>query len=166
MSGFEIAGVVLGALPLLISAAEHYQSSLDPAIAFFKWKDELKKALRELWLQHSSFQLTLQNLLREVASPEETHSMLLERRLNGAYKVYLYTMQEMESCLRTLAGHLGLSRQKVFTGLKQMASLHLHVPRSRRSAQPYNKSKTMQLVYIRNSQELGPALHEALTKST
>ncbi|KAF5020851.1 hypothetical protein F66182_7106 [Fusarium sp. NRRL 66182] len=126
MSGFEIAGIVLGSLPLLISAAEHYQSGLDPAIAFFKWKDELKKALRELWLQHSSFQLTLRNILKEVASPSETDEMLLdfqhelwrsselaerlEHRLNAAYRVYIYMMKEMESCMRTLARHLDIDR--------------------------------------------------------
>jgi hypothetical protein len=68
-----------------------------------------------------------------VASPSETDEMLsdfqhelwksselatrLERRLNVAYKVYIYMMQEMESCLRTLAGHLDIDRKKVYCSL-------------------------------------------------
>lgn len=34
MSGVEIAGLVLGAIPLVIAALEHYEDALDPTIAF------------------------------------------------------------------------------------------------------------------------------------
>jgi len=49
MSGIEIAGLVLGAIPLVISALEHYENSLDPTIAFIRWNRELSTAIQKLW---------------------------------------------------------------------------------------------------------------------
>ena len=49
MSGIEIAGLVLGALPLVISALEHYEGALDSTYAFFRWRGELSVAIRKLW---------------------------------------------------------------------------------------------------------------------
>ncbi|CAM1509046.1 Fc.00g027850.m01.CDS01 [Cosmosporella sp. VM-42] len=127
MSGFEIAGLVLGALPLLISAIEHYDSTLDRLTAFFKWEDELKKFLRELWVQYTSLEMTLRGLLKEVASPVEAEEMMLdfrhdlwssrelaeslEDKLKAAYGVYVYTIKEMESYMVILANHLDIDRQ-------------------------------------------------------
>lgn len=49
MSGIEVAGVILGALPLIIPALENYNGSLEATVAFFKWKGQLSAALRSLW---------------------------------------------------------------------------------------------------------------------
>lgn len=129
MSGIEVAGLVLGALPLLISAIEYYEASLDRATAFFKWKDELDKAMRELWIQRSYFELTLGNLLQGVASPLEVQSMMfdfkndlwkspeladsLRNKLQAAYSVYIYTIREMEGYMVALAKNLNIDRQEV-----------------------------------------------------
>ncbi len=129
MSGFEIAGVVLGALPLLISAMEHYESSLDRLVAFFKWKDELNKAMRELWIQHSYYEMTLRNLLMGVVDDAELDEMMsrpesplwkspgldekLRQKLGAAYRVYGYTIQNMGSHMKTLARHLDIDRTHV-----------------------------------------------------
>lgn len=45
MSSIEIAGLVLGALPLLISALEHYKDITDPVKVFFRFKGELDRAI-------------------------------------------------------------------------------------------------------------------------
>lgn len=49
MSGVEIAGLVLGAIPLVIAALEHYEDALDPTIAFLMWNRELSAAIQNLW---------------------------------------------------------------------------------------------------------------------
>jgi len=49
MSGSEIAGLLLGAIPLIVSALEHYELALDPTIAFIKWNRELSAAIQKLW---------------------------------------------------------------------------------------------------------------------
>ncbi|KAF5570496.1 hypothetical protein FPHYL_1172 [Fusarium phyllophilum] len=126
MSGFEIAGIVLGSIPLLISAIEHYSDSLDRATAFFKWKDGLNSALREFWYQHSSFELTLRNILKDVASPSEIEEMIgdphhelwksrdlsqaLQEMLKFAYRPYISTIKDMHACMRRLASHLDIDR--------------------------------------------------------
>ncbi|KAF5651814.1 hypothetical protein F25303_3856 [Fusarium sp. NRRL 25303] len=126
MSGFEIAGIVLGSIPLLISAIEHYSDSLDRATAFFKWKDGLDSALREFWYQHSSFELTLRNILKDVASPSEIEEMMrdphhelwksrdlsqaLQEMLKFAYRPYISTIKDMHACMKRLANHLDIDR--------------------------------------------------------
>ncbi|KAK1750544.1 hypothetical protein QBC47DRAFT_118880 [Echria macrotheca] len=128
MSGFEIAGVVLGALPLVISAIEHYESSLDRVTVFFKWQDELDKTLRELWIQHSSYEMTLRNILSGIVCDEYLETMMarydsplwkdaevhdeLRRKLGAAYNVYDYTIREMAGYMTTLASHLDIDRKK------------------------------------------------------
>ncbi|KAF4494553.1 hypothetical protein FAGAP_9314 [Fusarium agapanthi] len=124
--GFEIAGIVLGSIPLLISAIEHYSDSLDRATGFFKWKDGLNSALREFWYQHSSFELTLRKILKDVASPPEIEEMIsdphhelwksrdlsqaLQQMLKFAYRPYISTIKDMHECMKRLAGHLDIDR--------------------------------------------------------
>ena len=129
MSGFEIAGLVLGALPLVISALEQYESSLDAVKAFFQWRDILEKAIRELWVQHTSFEMTLRSLLVDLTSEAELDELLsqpesplwqspalnhdLRERLGAAYDVYNYTIEQIGGYVRTLARHLDIDRVAV-----------------------------------------------------
>jgi len=131
MSGIEVAGLVLGSLPLIISALEHYESSLDRALAFFKWKGELDKAMRELWIQHSSYEMTLRSLLVGVVEDGDLEEMLvqphsplwkrpevtdgLQYKLGAAYRVYEYTVLEMGGYMKTLASHLDIAGAKPTT---------------------------------------------------
>jgi hypothetical protein len=52
----EIAGLVLGAVPLLISALEHYEDFVEPTVAFFKWKGQLSQATRRLQMGHTVYE--------------------------------------------------------------------------------------------------------------
>jgi hypothetical protein len=49
MSGIEVAGLILGALPLIIAALENYSGGLEATVAFFRWKGQLTAALQSLW---------------------------------------------------------------------------------------------------------------------
>ncbi|KAG5793003.1 hypothetical protein H9Q69_007922 [Fusarium xylarioides] len=105
---------------------EHYSDSLDRATAFFKWKDGLNSTLREFWYQHSSFELTLRNMLKDVASPSEIEEMIgdphhelwksrdlsqaLQKMLKFAYKPYIFTIKDMHGYMKRLAGHLDIDR--------------------------------------------------------
>lgn len=129
MSGIEVAGLVLGAIPLIISAIEHYESSLDRAKVFFKWQDVLEKARRDLWVQYSSYEMTLRILLVDLANEAELEELLsepqstlwdnpeliqgLRDKLGETYQVYVYTIKQMESCVKTLARHLDIDRRDV-----------------------------------------------------
>ena len=66
MSGFEIVGVVLAVLPLLISAVENYQSGLNPLKTLLypsKHRIELHSLKRKLRVQRDLFENSLTTLL-------------------------------------------------------------------------------------------------------
>ena len=64
MSGFEVAGVVHAAIPLVISSLEHYRSGKGAASAFVKWHGHLDKLIFRLKLQQTLFYLDTLDLLR------------------------------------------------------------------------------------------------------
>ncbi|KAM7185321.1 hypothetical protein V8F20_011854 [Naviculisporaceae sp. PSN 640] len=63
MSAFEIAGVVLGSLPLLISALEHYGDGVRTLKKWTKYEDELKSVIRNLETERTRLQNTCEKLL-------------------------------------------------------------------------------------------------------
>lgn len=126
MSGIEITGLLLGSLPLLISAIEHYNDGLAPAKAFWKWGDQLSHFTRELWYQHTSYELTVRVLLSPITTDAELDEMMsdpesklwksgrmgaqLHEKLGPAYKAYLYTIKEIEEILKSIANNLDIDR--------------------------------------------------------
>jgi len=61
MSGFEIAGIVLGSLPLFISALEDYREGLQPLKAFVNWNSDLPKVIRRLRTQQVLYEAALKS---------------------------------------------------------------------------------------------------------
>lgn len=76
MSGFEAAGIVLGSIPLIISALEHYQSGLQK---FSIWRN-YTKVLADLEIQleteHSVLQNTCESLLSGMVSSRTSEAMI------------------------------------------------------------------------------------------
>lgn len=56
MSGVEIAGLVLGAIPIVYAALENYERALDPMKAFARWRGELEKLIKDLWYPYRTTQ--------------------------------------------------------------------------------------------------------------
>ncbi|KAK5662143.1 hypothetical protein OQA88_8048 [Cercophora sp. LCS_1] len=63
MSGFEIAGVVLGSIPLLISALEHYGEGLSTIQRWRKYQRELQSLVRNLKTEQVKLQNVCEKLL-------------------------------------------------------------------------------------------------------
>lgn len=76
MSGIEVVGLVLAALPLFISAAEHYRDGLGSIHKFFRKERILELYIDELNLQDSYLRLHLQSLLGNTELPAETQEKL------------------------------------------------------------------------------------------
>jgi hypothetical protein len=75
MSGIEVAGLVLGALPILISALEGYSKGLQPLKTFFKGhKPQLMALIRCLKHQKFLFRQNMRRLLL-AAAPIEEHDL-------------------------------------------------------------------------------------------
>jgi hypothetical protein len=55
MSGMEAVGLVLGILPLIISAAEHYEDAFKPFKRYKKFAPELQLYQQQLGTQKTIF---------------------------------------------------------------------------------------------------------------
>ncbi|KAI0435595.1 hypothetical protein F4803DRAFT_545016 [Xylaria telfairii] len=125
MSGFEVAGVVLGVIPLIISSLEHYQAGKGLAASIVKWRGLLSKLIGRLRLQRTFFYLEMLQLLRAAAIEEvienydvtEEEFVLILRNVKHAdeikeylgplYGTFLEILGAYEKCLKALASKLG-----------------------------------------------------------
>lgn len=76
MSGIEIVGVVLGGLPLIISAAEHYKKGFEPLMRWKRFKFVFREFITSVDIQRQMFQLVLKKLLIRVQLPPEEKERL------------------------------------------------------------------------------------------
>ena len=82
VTGVETAGLILGVFPLVISALEHYEDAIDPARAFVKWKGELSKVIRDLYMSLTTYNLTVRVLLRPIVSKQDLDEMMEDPKSN------------------------------------------------------------------------------------
>ncbi|KAG7285372.1 hypothetical protein NEMBOFW57_009999 [Staphylotrichum longicolle] len=76
MSGFEIAGVVLGSIPLIISALEHYGNGLSTIQRWRRYQRELQSLVRNLQTEQVKLQNVIEKLLVGIASSSEIEALI------------------------------------------------------------------------------------------
>ena len=128
MSGVEIVGIVLGALPLVISAIEHYHDGLDPLKDYVRYSSTLKSLRTRLKTDQILFEGTLKCLLREELSTSQAQTLFgdadqhvdevqwntpeidkkLRNKLGGEYEIFMDNVREMEKAMRQLMKHLDI----------------------------------------------------------
>ena len=129
MSGIEIAGLVLGAISLLISAIEHYNNGLEPIKVFWMWQGKLSETRSSLLQQYTSYTMTLQLLLKDITDNEELDNIIsnpgsdlwknldIEERIRAklvvAYTSYLDIIREIKGIILVLSKHLDLDRATI-----------------------------------------------------
>ncbi|KAI8627474.1 hypothetical protein F5Y19DRAFT_166819 [Xylariaceae sp. FL1651] len=140
MSGFEVAGVVLGAIPLVISALEHYKSGKGAAATFFKWRDQLDTLIYRLKLQRCLLHLYLMELLRDAGVQgavdndlteeeclqilkESTNEKAVRKYLGVVYDMFLEVLRRYEACLTILAGKLAHIHRPLDANTDDLASI-------------------------------------------
>lgn len=74
----EITGFVLAAIPLMISALEHYRDTEEVLEGWWKVKCEYKKCMRNLKYHKLAFEENLEELLLPLIADEEKLQRLLE----------------------------------------------------------------------------------------
>lgn len=120
----EIAGLVLGAIPLLISALEHYEDVVEPAVAFWQWKGQLSNITRHLYMGHTAYEQNVRILLSQTVDDEDLNTMIndpgsdlwktneltngLQSRLGSAYRPSLDTVKEIASIMADIAKGLNI----------------------------------------------------------
>lgn len=124
MSGFEVLGVVLGTIPLIISAVEHYQEGLHTVRRWRSYEAELQSLKRKLGNENAIFINTCQQLLSGIVGSVE-HEKLIEEpfgafwantdisdqialRLDHVYEPFKATVVAMDVHLREIKSKLGL----------------------------------------------------------
>lgn len=76
MSGFEVAGIVLGSIPLLISALEHYGEGLSTIQRWRKYERELKALIRNLKTEQVKLQNVCEKLLVGLVPTSDIEAMI------------------------------------------------------------------------------------------
>ncbi len=76
MSGIEVAGLVLGSIPLVISALEHYHDGLVTIQRWRKHKYERKAVIRNLMTEQVKMQNVCEKLLIGLVAPSQIETMI------------------------------------------------------------------------------------------
>jgi hypothetical protein len=126
MSGFEVVGIVSGAIPLVISALEHYAEVVRTMRATRGAAQEFRTVARKLEAEHVIFRNSLTNMLNDCTSIRpETHKALLHsvegsawrepdvkaallKRLGGSMKSYHEHVLSISIALQTFKERLHL----------------------------------------------------------
>ncbi|KAF2870783.1 hypothetical protein BDV95DRAFT_447251, partial [Massariosphaeria phaeospora] len=130
MSGLEVAGVVLGAFPLLISGIEHWRDVAKVGGFFWRLRKEYTKCQRDIQFHEIVYRKNLRELLlplipdsdevaQLIADPggqrwtDTTLQEQLENRLHESYQLYHHTITEMNEIAEELKKELCFDRENV-----------------------------------------------------
>jgi hypothetical protein len=123
MSGLEIAGVILGVIPILQLALDQFHSQRFKALV--KYQQTIRSLTRKLALEHAQFHSTCERLLTPLVSEERVAELLsnpkgsmwddpdLEEDLKDhlgerKYELYVDTIKELATLIIDLREDLGL----------------------------------------------------------
>ena len=124
-TGIEIAGLVLGAFPLVLGALEHYRDGLRTLQEWWKFRAEFLSLLHEVGVQSVFFTENLEALLAPIVTSEfELKALLddpanplwqdsaleekLKERLPKSYDWYRLTITAIDNILDNLKKRLGI----------------------------------------------------------
>jgi hypothetical protein len=123
MVGLEIAGVVLGSLPLVISALEHYAEGINTAKKYWRHKSEVRSLILQITTERGIFINTLELLLTGIVRIERMTDYIseprrdkwqaieepLKDRLRNVYDIYFDNVRSMEISLKQMMEKLALT---------------------------------------------------------
>jgi hypothetical protein len=125
MSGFEIVGVVLGVLPLVIAALEHYEDSVRVIHRYYYYKKEIRRLVLIIRTEQVELKNTCEQLLTDIVPVQQIEELLkdprstswespevtrrLKARLRDSYEVYMERLKQMNAALEELRSRLDLN---------------------------------------------------------
>lgn len=120
MSGFEVVGVVLGVLPLIISAIEHYNDIVDPIMTYRKYSTTLQTLMTEINAQRDIFQNECILILSQFVDQHVLEDMLKDPKHDLRYQ--LKNDQQVQENLSTMVG----SHSEQLQGILKLINNSLH----------------------------------------
>lgn len=104
----EVAGVVLGAIPIIIYALDNYQQMLDPLVGIARWKDTIETTRLQFVLESQKLRVTLGSL--GIQTTEDTTMTELEAALQisqpDKWVDYMTIVGQMNGLLENVAKDL------------------------------------------------------------
>jgi hypothetical protein len=128
MSGAEVVGFLLGAIPLVISAIEHYRDGLDLFVDYSHYQSTLKALRTRLRIQLNLYEGTLKRLLLSELSSIEADVLFpatdvpletalwgtpeieekLRKKLGKQYDTFMDVVWEMDAVMKKLMSKLDI----------------------------------------------------------
>ncbi len=116
----EVAGLVLGGIPLILYAFDNYKRCLEPGKNYWRYESTLKMIRSHMFVQQEQLDVTLRNI--GLVNPTRVE---LEQHLNGLYSKskcgeFIAIIDNMEAIVRKTMDKLdidmeGKVRQKVIS---------------------------------------------------
>lgn len=94
MPGFEVAGAVLGVIPLVISALEHYQHGVQALKKWRRYENNIQCLIRNINVERARLQNVCEKLLDGLVPPYQIDAMV--DNPNGD----LWTNEEVQEKIR------------------------------------------------------------------
>lgn len=153
MSGIEVAGLVFGAFPLIISAMEHGRSFVKVSQLHHRMRKEYYNCRSDVQFYQIWYQRNLQSLLHSIvceqnevdkllADPvadawkDDGLQTLLEESLRDSYSIYMNIMQRMNETMEKLKKKLCVDEKNL------QSQLAVTQPGIQRSPSPSSQSST------------------------
>lgn len=115
MSGIEVAGLVLGAFPIVISGIQFYIDSCKKVDRWRKWEDVLSHLIRKIKAEYRIFKNICKRLDLEVLDDNQNQRQVtdeqihgLEKRLGDSYDDFVAAAEEMHKILAKFRKKLSL----------------------------------------------------------
>ena len=143
MSGFEVVGVVLGAIPLLISGLEHYGDGVHTIRTMWSYERVVRRMAGEFRLSQAIFRRSCEDLLKSMLEDAKVNKLMdgespdwsdpdlghrLRERLNPDHGAYVECVRNLEIQIEHFSGKLGLVKgemlvRHVYTNVKRLYHL-------------------------------------------
>lgn len=153
MSGLEIAGVLLGTFPLIISGLEHWRDVAKVGGFFWRVRKEYGACRREVQFYEILYKRNLKELLQPIVADADDITRLisdpgskdwsredlqgrLETRLQESYELYMSIVGDMNEAADELRKELALDKATVQSKLRPPEH-----QQQKRSSSPVNPSK-------------------------
>ncbi|KAJ4244351.1 hypothetical protein NW762_014478 [Fusarium torreyae] len=123
MSGFEIAGAVLGSIPLVVSALENYKNGVRVIQRYRRYERELQSLIRNLETERVKLQNVCEKLLDGIVPPSRIDAMVenpggdlwlkeetqreIRARLWKSWDVFQWTLSDIQTATEEINKKLG-----------------------------------------------------------
>ncbi len=127
MPGIEVVGIVLGTIPLLISAIEHYPDGVSAVQRWRRFQREHKLLVRSLRREQMKMKNMCEELLRGLVPDSQIELMIedpfgtqwrndkinakLKARLQDSLEVFQSTVTDIQTAVAELSRRLGITAQ-------------------------------------------------------